>query len=112
MLIRKNWFMLDYAYPAAGMSYCKNTTANNNWCKSKEEIEDFLRDTPEYFVHMHTLVQEDIFKDHSLIEQFPYNGDRENYFPTVQQMGSIDYGKTNVDASTRDTEFKIIDISA
>ena len=42
VVINKNWFMSEYSYPTIGISYCKNTTENNNWCKSKDEIDQFL----------------------------------------------------------------------
>ena len=54
--IDKNWFMGEYSVPAIITSYCRNTTANGNWCKSKDEIDAFLLDNPSYFVHMKTYV--------------------------------------------------------
>ena len=46
---------------------------------------------------MNTFVQADMF---------------EPEFPTVTQMGSLDYGKIIVDPETRDSEFMITDLSA
>ena len=37
-----NWFMTDYAFPVIGIAYCKNSTANGDWCKSLDEIDTFL----------------------------------------------------------------------
>lgn len=71
---------------------CKNSTANNNWCKSEAEIVQFLKDTPFFFVHQQTHVQADMFSDSKKIEGFPYFGDSKNYFPTVWTQRSIDYG--------------------
>jgi hypothetical protein len=102
--------MEEYRFPAIGITYCVNSTANANWCKGKLEIEKFLAHHPAYFVHMETLVQEDIFKDSPLINQFPYMNDKENYFPTVKQPHSINYGHIEVDPELRDTDFLITDI--
>lgn len=55
-VIHKNWFMLDYDTPTISVSYCKNTTENGNFCKSKDEIDLFLRNTSAFFVHMSTYV--------------------------------------------------------
>lgn len=81
------------------------------WCKSKDEIDDFLRKHPQFFVHMKTMIQEDIFPDHPLVDQFPYNGDSENYFPTVNEPSSIKFGAIDVDSQQRDSQFLIEDIA-
>ena len=104
--INKNWFMQEYSIPVVGISYCRNNTwVNSNWCKSHEEIEEWLQTNPAYFVHMKTVVQEKMFADDENVQKFPYYGDKENYFPTSTQMGSIDFGKITVDPTKRDKEF-------
>lgn len=32
--IMNNWWADDYTFPVIGITYCMNTTANGNWCKS------------------------------------------------------------------------------
>ena len=88
-VIKKNWFMDDYSTPMIAISYCKNTTQNSNWCKPKDEIDDFLAEMPAFFVHMVTYVQEDMWHDHAEVEKFPHNNDTENYFPTVSTYSAI-----------------------
>lgn len=66
--IEKNWFMDNYNTPTIAVSYCKNTTENNFWCKSKDEIDLFLRNKASFFVHMETYVQEDVFPGHSAVD--------------------------------------------
>lgn len=105
--------MLGYSNTVIGMSYCKNDTATNgDWCKSKDEIDDFLSTYPQFFMHMVTKVQEDIFRGDPLLDQFPYNGDDEVYFPTVREANSIKFGPLTVDSSKRDINFMIEDIAA
>ena len=83
MYIDKNWFMTNYSIPTIMMSYCRNTTENNNWCKSKDIIDEFLHTNPQYFVYQKTYFDKDIFKGDPEIEIFPYFGDHENYYPTI-----------------------------
>lgn len=80
--INKNWFESNANFPAVGMSYCRNTTANGDWCKSKDEIDDWLKNHPEYFSYQETRFLKSIWEDDPIVDEFPYNGDRENYFPT------------------------------
>ena len=37
----------------------------------------------DYFIYQDTNVQSYIFEDHPILDEPPYNGDRENYFPTI-----------------------------
>lgn len=109
-IIHKNWFMDDYATPAVAISYCKNTTENNYWCKSKDEIDVFLRQYASYFVHMVTYVQEDIYPGHDALSGFPYNGNDTIYFPTVTEYASIKYGTIVIDPVDRDRTFLLDEI--
>ena len=56
VLIERNWFMSNYSMPFITVSYCVNSTENDNWCKSKPEIDLFLEENSSFFVHMRTLV--------------------------------------------------------
>ena len=49
--VLNNWFMKEHAFPTIGIVYCKNTTENYNWCKSKDEVDTFLGTHPSYFAH-------------------------------------------------------------
>lgn len=102
--------MKDFSFPMIAMSYCKNTTANNNWCKSKDDIDDFLRVYPQFFLTMNTHVHEDIYKDHPLVEQFPYNGEEKTYFPTVYELNSIKFGTLDPDPTHRNISFMVEDL--
>ena len=68
VIIDKNIFMEEYNFPAIAITYCKNTTENGNWCKSKDEIDNFLAYTPNYFVHMVTHVDYGIFYDDPAVD--------------------------------------------
>ena len=39
VFVDRNWFFRGYSFPSITISYCKNTTENNSWCKSKDEID-------------------------------------------------------------------------
>ena len=66
--------MTDFNTPMIAMNYCKNTTDNGNWCKSKDEIDDFLGATPSFFVHMVTYIDDGVFPGDPAIDKFPYDG--------------------------------------
>ena len=103
--------MDDYNVPTISVSYCKNSTENNNWCKSKDEIDDFLRNKAFFFVHMRTFVQEDVYPGHSAIDFYPHDGSEDNYFPTVSSYGSIKYGSYEIDKETRDSKMLVDEIN-
>ena len=74
VFIDRNWFMSEYSNPTISMSYCRNTTDNNNWCKSKSEIDAFLKTRASFFININTFVQESIFSGDSRLDRFPHNG--------------------------------------
>ena len=37
-----SWWYETFSNPTIGYFYCKNTTENNNWCKSEDQIDDWL----------------------------------------------------------------------
>ena len=78
--------------PFISIVECKNTTVNGNRCKSKEEIKRYLEEKDFWFIYQHTYVLSDMFAESDKVNEFPYLGDRENYFPTSIQQKSIDYG--------------------
>ena len=49
--IKNNWFLEEFAFPVIGIAYCKNTPENQNWCKTKDEIDEFLQLHPAFFAH-------------------------------------------------------------
>lgn len=59
--------MEEHAFPVIAVAYCKNTTENGNWCKDKDEVDEFLRNHPSYFAHQVTRVESDIFEDDPII---------------------------------------------
>jgi hypothetical protein len=97
--------MEEYRVPLITMSYCKNTELNGEWCKSKEEIEAFLEKTSSFFVHMHTYVQQDVWQDDPVNDDFPYNGDGNKTFPTTSTYVSSRYGTISVNAANRNETF-------
>ena len=48
--IRNSWEYTDHAFPVIALSYCRNTTENNHWCKTPEIIDDWLGNHVQYFV--------------------------------------------------------------
>ena len=53
--ILNNYAADIFAYPQMAIAYCKNRTSNGEWCKSEQEIKDFLR-----FRNMYLLIQENL----------------------------------------------------
>ena len=82
-IVKNNWFVQEFYNPLIGMHYCQNTTENGSWCKPKDEIDDFLRNHTNFFVHMETYFQSNVFKNDAAVDKFPYNGNQNEYFPTV-----------------------------
>lgn len=66
------------------ITYCRNTTLNGNWCKTRDEIDSWLSRHVNFFVHQETNFLPDIWADNPIVEEHPYFGDRANYFPTVK----------------------------
>lgn len=88
-----------------------NRTSNDNWCKPLDEIDDWLSSIPAYFVYQKTYVQHNIWEDHEIVDDHPYFGDEDAYFPTVKSMESYNYGPIVVDTSKRDTFFQFNEIT-
>ena len=82
VVIKNNWFMRDYSNPTIGITYCNKD--EEDWCKSKSEIDAFLNEHPQYFVHQETHIQSNIWENDKIINQHPYYGDKANYFPTMK----------------------------
>jgi len=91
--LQGSWLNADFAFPVVGLAYCRNTIENGDWCKSKEETDEWLLSHPTFFVHQDTQVQKQIWKDHPAVQGHPYYGDISNYLPTVKQMISYNFGK-------------------
>ena len=83
--LRGNWFVQQYSMPFIAITECKNSTANGNRCKSPEEIKRYLEGKDFFFIHQHTYVESDMFRESDKVNEFPYFGDRDNYFPTSRQ---------------------------
>ena len=82
--LRGNWHAAKYSMPTISIVACKNTTENGNWCKPMDEIVNFVKTKDFYFIHQQTQVVPDMYSDHKDVDEFPHNGDRENYFPTTR----------------------------
>lgn len=111
VIVKNNWFMKEHAFPVIAIAYCKNTTENQNWCKSLDETDAFLRTHPAYFAHQVTRVESKIFSDSPEINGFPYYGDDENYFPTLSTQTSYNFGPIEVDPEKRDRFLQFEEIS-
>lgn len=48
-----------------------------------------------------------MFWDHEDVAKWPHNGDEDNYFPTIIEQGSIDYGTNQIDLAKVDEIYKI-----
>lgn len=60
---------------SVGIFYCTNSTDNNNWCKTKDDIEVWLSNANNYFAYQETRVKSSVWEDSPSVQQFPYNGD-------------------------------------
>ena len=66
--MNKSWWYNEFNSPAIGILYCQNTTENQSWCKSIEDIEAWLMDHNQYFIYQETRVSADIWSDHPNID--------------------------------------------
>ena len=57
----------------------------------------------QYFVHQETRFKASMWSDHPLIDEHPYLGDRENYFPTIKNYKSYNYGPIVNDRTQRES---------
>ena len=60
--------------------YCLNTTENGDWCKSKDQIDDWVTQRSHAFIHQETRVNIDLWGDS------PQFRDKEDYFPLVKSL--------------------------
>ena len=56
-------------------------------------------------------MQNDIFEDDPIVDEFPYFGDEANYFPTLNAMTSYNFGPIEVDPAKRDNFLQFEEIS-
>ena len=96
-----SWWYREYSNPTIGYFYCKNTTENNNWCKTPDEIDDWLAVHIQYFMHQETRFSAEIWANHPLVDEHPYFGDEDNYFPTIKSFKSYNYGQIVNDRTRR-----------
>ena len=87
--------------PTIGYFYCKNTTENGNWCKSEDEIDDWLAERISYFMYQRTRFSANVWSDNPLVDEHPYYGDTANYFPTIKNFVSYNYGPIINDRTRR-----------
>lgn len=66
--MNKNQWADEYDFPVVGIAYCKNTTENNFWCKTREQINEWLLTQTYKMVYQNTVVQPDMFKYDPLID--------------------------------------------
>ena len=78
--------MTQHRFPAIVLAYCRNTTENGQWCKSQEAIDEWLVTHRKQLVYQDTKVLPYIWQDDPIVDDHPYYGDKENYFPTIKQM--------------------------
>ena len=95
--IINDWTYDYFDFPTINVVHCKNSTENDSWCKSIEDIDQFLSKHPEYFVRQETSYKDDMFDDSVNVQNFPHNGDEQNYFPTTITMLSYNYGPIKID---------------
>lgn len=65
--ILNSWMYEEYSFPVVTLAYCRNTTENQNWCKSHEEIHEWLKHHVQYFTHQQTSIMSDIWEDHAIV---------------------------------------------
>ena len=110
MQIINSWEYSDHSFPVIALSYCRNSTANEKWCKPPEIIDEWLSDHVQYFVLQDTRVQSKIWEDHPVVQQFPYYGDEENYFPTLRQMKEQTFNIIQIEPNLKHKQFTVEDV--
>ena len=61
-MINGNWFLTEFSIPTITIAYCRNgTEAHGDWCKTRDEIDQWLLTHPSYFVYQKTRVEMDMF---------------------------------------------------
>ena len=91
MRLKSNYLTTDNGYHFGYfIRYCKNTTENNQWCKTKDETDAWLEFRNHVFVHRETRVNKEIWADS------PTTEDPKNYFPTISQQYDHNWGPLNL----------------
>ena len=93
------------------MTQCKDRPGKKYRCEEPETIRQWIAKHPFFFVIQQTNVKYDMFSDSNKVNEFPYNGDTKNYFPTIRNYKSIDYGKIYADAQLFREEYQFTEIN-
>ena len=59
------------------IEYCANSTENNNWCKTMDDTDIWLKSHSEYFMAQSTRVNSKMWAEDFIIEE------SEDYYPTT-----------------------------
>jgi hypothetical protein len=74
--VRGNWWSEEEEVVVGyRIRYCANSTENGDWCKSKEEVDEWLLYHNSYFVYQDSKVNAKIWGDDPTVK------DEESYFP-------------------------------
>ena len=82
------------------VSYCLNSTENGNWCKSKDETDQWLNGRTNGVVFRETRVNANLWADSIQKEG------EDNYFPTTTATVEANQRPFEIDSSKRDDGFK------
>ena len=87
LIVRSNYATSSNAlHLGYWIRYCENTTENGNWCKSKQEIDDWVTQRSHAFLHQETRVNKDLWGDS------PQFKGTEDYFPLIKTQKSDNWG--------------------
>ena len=81
MSFRRNWNEKTYKMHSIMMVKCRNKTIDGEDCASDEEISQFFQTYDFVSFIGNKFVEPDIFADSPQVQNHPYYGDPDKYFP-------------------------------
>ena len=78
LYLKGNWWMnANESRFGYTIEYCANSTENNNWCKTMDDTDIWLKSHSEYFMAQSTRVNSKMWAEDFVIEE------SEDYYPTT-----------------------------
>ena len=94
------WNNFESMHIDLAFHYCLNSTENGDWCKTKDDIDQWLNGRAHGIVFKETRINANLWAD-SIQKQ-----DEDNYFPTTTATSDANMRPFEIDSSKRDNGFK------
>ncbi len=103
VVIKNSHFESEHSFPVIAITYCEDVNTDNDWCKSKDETDEWLLRHPQFFPYQSTKVDADKF-------EYNLESDGLEAFPFIYDVLSYSFDSIEVKSSQRDDYLQWQDI--